>query len=229
MKVRNGYVSNSSSSSFVIVGSTVLFKDWTPDNKYICVRRRDYGDGDDVFELTSDIVEWVKEYSNDTVFDLNFTTYRVTVDFNNYDEETPCNFTAHRGDAIVGLDKDYYSTGSIDAFIANYEDIFIQEMSETHMDGGKYLVVSEHKTGDGYANLICCFEDEHYNDIVIYINNADEYAKAKSHLKKYKLNFLHILLTENIPCPDDCVCKKAFYVYQRFDKVYKSIDEYLKK
>lgn len=232
MKIRSCYVSNSSSSSFIIIGNKVLFRD-TADTSftYFCVYEKDWGDGEDVFKLSEDIRNWVVENKCEDKFDNNFTIYRSRTDTAMERLAKIPSLTLSKGDTIIALDKDYYSTSSITTFIDNYKDTLMPRNYDYDCSTSncKYLLVKKHGTKDSFDDFICYFEDEEYRDIVIYIRNEVEYAKIKSHLKKYDLKFAHILLKEGGNIPDDIVVKNAFIDAVTFDYVYKNIDEYLSK
>ena len=233
MKIRSNYVSNSSSSSFVIIGNKVLFKD-TADTSftYFCVSVKEWGDGEDVFELSEDIRNWVVENNCEDAFDNNFTIYRSATSNMDLLDKIP-SINLRKGDTIIALDKDYYSTNSITTFIENYSDTLLPisyDYSCSYSTSNcKYVLVKKHTSKDSFEDFICYFEDEEYRDIVIYIKNEIEYAKIKSHLKKYNLKFAHILLKEGGNIPDDTVVKNVFLDAVTFDYVYKNIDEYLSK
>ena len=135
--IRSGFVSNSSSSSFILKAKDSSYIMKTPkeivDNldKYhrIIVVGRDMGDGDDIFELEPEIIETIKKYTQR--FIDNAPIKFAVGDPEEYREETweemknrPDDFYDHHHDEIVlkdydSIDRELYN-GFKYEFIKNY-------------------------------------------------------------------------------------------------------------
>ncbi len=71
-KIRQGFVSNSSSSSFIISGDIISFEDVPKFPNCILVTNDEvFGDGCDKIELTHEIYEYIKENKDNLYLDIN--------------------------------------------------------------------------------------------------------------------------------------------------------------
>jgi hypothetical protein len=61
MKIRVGFVSNSSSSSFVIFGNKIK-KSEIKDHEHVWIIGSEYGEGTDAFELTDEVKDAILSY-----------------------------------------------------------------------------------------------------------------------------------------------------------------------
>ena len=75
MKIRNGYVSNSSSSSFMIIGKEIGNVFSGPFNldfknkNYVMIGKYLYEDGNDYIKLTPELYKWIEDHKLDVDFE----------------------------------------------------------------------------------------------------------------------------------------------------------------
>lgn len=134
MKIRTGFVSNSSSSSFVLIGNSILLKDVTEElvstNK-IYVFGSWLSDGQDIFRITPEMFKYSKLLVNGqkTQFVNAFAeAYTENTSAVRFTEELLSKMLSRVSDTGKPLmmftkEKDYDVTETLDTFLERYCDI----------------------------------------------------------------------------------------------------------
>ena len=127
MKIRNGFVSNSSSSSYIIIGNKISFNDIKLEDiehKENYVLGKDLCKGVDFFPLTKDIFNEMHKNTSclSSSYEMSFFEVYHKIYFEEFDihkmkkDELPEEFE------IFVIEKDDHSTETKEDFIGNYID-----------------------------------------------------------------------------------------------------------
>lgn len=122
MKIRNGFVSNSSSSSFIVFGKSIHYSEASPElikDKKIYAMSWDYlGDGADFFLINNKMLDMFVRYGGDLDF------YKVDACFS---EGGLIDKNEIKGDKIevFAMERDHHSIqdGDVSEFVNRYIDL----------------------------------------------------------------------------------------------------------
>ena len=118
MKTRNGFVSNSSSSSFVIFGeSTDIWDIQDPEKENVWAIGGPCGEGWDVFKIDDKMLVELRNTENHCALDLvraYKTVYSEIGDYADVDNDLPPKFK------VYALEKSHHSVNSLSTFMERY-------------------------------------------------------------------------------------------------------------
>jgi len=118
MKIRQGFVSNSSSSSFAILCQPIEF-DKIKSLKNIHVVGDYLEEGEDYFSLTKEIFDYMKKHKDDETLKLDFGFYKVFAE--TFDGENEIKKSSLPSKFFIKtMIVEQSSTDSLDSFIENY-------------------------------------------------------------------------------------------------------------
>ena len=126
MKIRQGFVSNSSSSSFVIFGEKILPENIISENiknGNIYVQGRLLNDGYDFFKLTDSMFKDIDYYGLKDFFTFFKVNKVVNVNaVNNKINKKDINFNENGNVFVYTFDVDYHSTENAEQLVEGYLD-----------------------------------------------------------------------------------------------------------
>lgn len=123
MKSRSGFVSNSSSSSFIIIGKKIKQKE-VVNYGHVWFVGSEYGEGVDAFELPREYLRAIADCDRRIYGEFIAAIKTVSGEGDDrLEEEDLKNMLAFKGADIMAFDKSYYSSieeDSMDEFFERY-------------------------------------------------------------------------------------------------------------
>jgi len=121
MKHRNGFVSNSSSSSFIAIGKTVTLDEINLKKQTIFIGEY-LNEGKDIVEVTPSLLKRIKQAEKEEHKIKGWYKF-FEVQMSVTSEESlkfPVDVSFKKGTEIFSCEKDYRCTESVDEFIEKY-------------------------------------------------------------------------------------------------------------
>jgi hypothetical protein len=130
MKIRNGFVSNSSSSNFIVIGRPAVLNEI--DDPHVKYLGQTVNEGQDYFRPDEDMIKWMKAYGTprgqwgeigELIYELNSFNEEGVLSKDNIRSilnivETNSSFKD--GVKLYFFKKDFYQTDSMDDFLRRY-------------------------------------------------------------------------------------------------------------